>query len=73
MLDHNEFLEFQNIVKLIPILNNKGVEVSVGFKTKGNITFIAIDGEFFVWDNNIISQETKDRFYKKIEEILENE
>lgn len=73
MLDYNEYLEFQNVVKLIPILNSKGLEVSVSFTTKGNITVVLVDNKQFAWDNDIISQETKDKFYKKIEEILENE
>lgn len=73
MLDYNEYKELKSVIGLIPILNKKGVEVSVNFNTKGNITFIAIDGEFFVWDNNVISQKIKDRFYKKVEELLENE
>lgn len=73
MLNYNEFLEFQNVVKLIPILNSKGIDVTVNFTTKGNITVVLVDNKQFAWDNNIVSQETKDKFYKKVEEILENE
>lgn len=73
MLDYNEFQELKSVIGLIPILNNKGVEVSVSFTTKGNITVVTVDNEQFAWDDNIVSQETKDRFYKKIEELLENE
>ena len=73
MLDYNEYKEFQNVVKLIPMLNSKDVEITINFATRGNITFISIDGEFFCWDDNIISQGIKDRFYKKVEELLENE
>lgn len=71
MLNYNEFLEFQNVVKLIPILNKKGVDVSVSFTTKGNITVVFVDNKEFAWDSDTASQETKDRFYKKIEELLE--
>jgi hypothetical protein len=73
MLDYNEFLELKSVINLIPILNKKGVEVSVSFTTKDNITVINIDDEFFAWDNNVVSQGVKDRFYKKVEELLENE
>lgn len=55
------------------MLNSKGVDVTVNFTTKGNITVVFVDNKQFAWDNNIISQETKDKFYKKVEEILENE
>jgi hypothetical protein len=71
MLDYNEYKELKSVIGLIPILNNKGVEVSVSFTTKGNITVVLVDNKQFAWDNNIISQETKDRFYKKVEELLE--
>lgn len=73
MLNYNEYLEFQNVIKLIPMLNSKGIDVSVSFTTKYNITVINIDDEFFAWDNNVVSQGVKDRFYKKVEELLENE
>lgn len=73
MLNYNEFREFQSVVQLIPMLNSKGIEITINFATRGNITFISIDGEFFAWDDNIVSQETKDRFYNKIEELLEDE
>jgi hypothetical protein len=56
------------------MLNSKGIDVTVTFASKGNITVFDIDNEhLFIWNGDIISQETKDRFYKKIEEILENE
>lgn len=73
MLDYNEYKELKSVIKLIPMLNSKGIEVSVSFTTKGNITVVLIDNKQFAWDNNIVSQETKDKFYKKIEELLENE
>jgi hypothetical protein len=73
MLDYNEYKELKSVIGLIPILNNKGVEVSVSFTTKDNITVINVDDEFFAWDNNVVSQGVKDRFYKKVEELLENE
>lgn len=73
MLDYNEYKELKSVIGLIPILNKKGVEVSVSFTTKDNITVINIDDEFFAWDNNVISQGVKDRFYKKVEELLEDE
>lgn len=71
MLDYNEYQELKSVIKLIPMLNSKGIEVSFSFTTKDNITVVNIDDEFFAWDNNVISQETKDRFYKKVEELLE--
>lgn len=73
MLDYNEYKELKSVIGLIPILNNKEVEVSVSFTTKDNITVINIDDEFFAWDNNVVSQGVKDRFYKKVEELLEND
>lgn len=71
MLDYNEYKELKSVIGLIPIFNNKGVEISVSFTTKGNITVVLVDNKQFAWDSNIISQETKDRFYKKVEELLE--
>jgi hypothetical protein len=71
VLDYNEFLELQNAIKLIPALNAEGIETSFSFDSKYSITVFFVNGEQFSWDNNIISQETKDRFYKKVEELLE--
>lgn len=73
MLDYNEYKELKSVIGLIPILNNKGVEISVSFTTKDNITVVLVDNKQFAWDNNIISQKTKDKFYKKVEELLEDE
>jgi hypothetical protein len=73
VLDYNEYKELKSVIGLIPILNNKGVEVSVSFTTKGNITVVLVDNKQFAWDSDTASQETKDRFYKKVEELLENE
>lgn len=73
MLNYNEYLEFQNVIKLIPMLNNKGIDVTVTFASKANITVVTVDDEPFAWDDNVASQETKDRFYKKVEELLEND
>lgn len=73
MLNYNEFLELQNAIKLIPALSSKGIETSFSFDSKRNITVFFVNGELFSWNSDIVSQETKDKFYKKIEEILENE
>jgi hypothetical protein len=73
MLDYNEYKELKSVIGLIPILNDKGVEVSVSFTTKGNITVVLVDNKQFAWDSDTASQEIKDRFYKKVEELLENE
>jgi hypothetical protein len=73
MLDYNEYLELQNAIKLIPALNAEGIETSVSFDSKYSITVFFVDGECFSWNSDTASQETKDRFYKKVEELLENE
>ena len=71
MLNYNEFLELNNAIKLIPALNSKGIETSFSFDSKYSITVFFVDGEKFSWDSDTASQETKDRFYKKVEALLE--
>ena len=73
MLNYNEYLELQNAIKLIPALNSKGIETSFSFDSKYSITVFFVNGEQFSWDSDTASQETKDRFYKKVEELLEDD